>query len=138
MKKNITATICILACLMAMAMGCKKSSGSRSFSYNFNSDKEDAPATALKMYDAVCRELESRDFKQSDINVGPEGTSVEYGGQYEGFAVTVKINCLSSISEKDPEFSYRVSFEETSAIARLEEATKALRPLMQGWCDEVL
>jgi len=138
MKKDVTATICILACLMAMTVGCKKSSGSRNFSYNFNSDKEDAPATALKMYDAVCRELESRDFKRSDISEGPQGTDAEYGGQYEGFDVTVKISCLSGISEKDPEFSYRVSFEETSAIAGQEKAANTLRPLMQGWCNEVL
>ena len=108
MKNNIIATTCILICVIGM--GCTKSSGSRNFSYNFNSTREDGLAKALKMYQTLCQELARRDFRQSGITEESEATRTEYQGEYEGFAVTVKINCLSSISESDPEFSYRVSF----------------------------
>lgn len=136
MMKNTIATMCIL--MSIVGMGCTKSSGTRNFSHQFNGKKADAAAKALDMYNTVCRELESRNFKQMDITEGPEETRVLYEGQSDGYLVMVRIRRLTAFSEEEPEFSYRVSFEETEDIAGLDEAAEALRTLMRNWCDEVL
>ena len=136
-KKNIV-TLCILGLLIGIGgSGCRRSvsTGSRNFSFNFDGKKEDGLATALKMYDAICQELEKRDFKKLTMTETLERKGTQYEGQYNGFPVTVKIHYLLIFSEEEPELSYRVSFEETTAVAELDKAAKDFRALMSEWCD---
>ncbi len=61
--------------------------------------------------------------------------STHYEGEHDGFPLTVEIHCLLSFSEERPEFSYRVSFEETTAVDELDKAAKDFRVLMEQWCN---
>ena len=133
MKKIVC--LCILGLIVGVGGGCRRSSGSGSsnFSHNFDSPKEEDLATAAKMYDSVCQELETRNFKEVKSTVNPEMKSSLYEGEYEGFPLTVEIRYLLSVSEEDPEFHYRVSFEETTAKNELDKASKDLRMLMKEW-----
>lgn len=132
---RFVVTSCILALLMGTSVGCRKSTGGRSFSFNFDSDKEDALATALKMHDSLCQELESRDFRKVKMGETLEMKYTEYEGEYAEFPLTVKIQYRLNISQEEPEFTYRVSFAETTAVNTLEKAAKDLRALMNEWCD---
>ena len=129
--KNVVI-LSVLGMLLGIG-GCRKHTGSRNFSFNFNSEKEDALTTVAKMYDSLCRELESRGFKE--VKILAETRSTRYVGQYEGFPLGIRIQHLLSVSAEEPEFSYRVSFEETTEVDRLDEAAKEFRALMQEWCD---
>ncbi len=137
MKK--TVCLCILALLIGISGGCKRSSssGSRNFSHNFNSKKEEDLATVAKMYDSICQELESRDFKEVKMTENPEMKSSLYEGEYGGCPLTVEIHHLLSSSEEKPEFSYRVSFEKTSAVNELDKAAKDFRALMDQWSSDM-
>jgi hypothetical protein len=132
--KNIV-TLCILGLLLGMGVGCRKSTGSRNFSFNFDGKKEDAIATVVKMHDSICQELEKRDFRKLTMTETLEMKATDYEGQYDGFPVTVTIHYLLAFSEEEPELSYRVSFEETTAIAELDKAAKDFRALMSEWGD---
>ena len=130
--------LCILGSLIGIG-GCRRyvSSGSRSFSRNFNSQKEEDLATAAKMYDSLCQELESRDFKDVKMTESPEMKSSLFEGEYDGFPLTVEFRYLLNISKENPEFSYRVSFKKTSDVKGLDKASKDFRVLMdqQIWWD---
>ena len=89
----------------------------------------------VKMHDSICQELEKRDFRKLTMTETLERKGIDYEGQYDSFPVTVKMHYLLSFSEEEPEFSYRVSFEETTAVAELDKAAKNLRALMREWCD---
>lgn len=128
MKMKNTVTLCILALLIGSGVGCRKKSGGEGFSFDFNSDQEDALVLAVKMYTSVCQALESRDFRKLEIAQNPEMIRTQYEGKYEGFPLTIEIRYLLSISEENPEFHYRVSFEEAT-----EEAAKDFRVLMSEW-----
>ena len=136
MKKKIVY-LCILGLLMGIGGGCRKSisSASRSFSHNFNSTKKEDLATAGKMYDSICQELESRDFKEVKIAENPEMKSRLYEGEYDGFPLTVEIGRLLSISKEDPEFYYRVSFQKATDVNGVDKASKDLRVLMKEWYE---
>ncbi|UCE50052.1 MAG: hypothetical protein JSW47_07810 [Phycisphaerales bacterium] len=130
-----TARLCILVLLIGIG-GCRKhTSGGRSFSFNFDSEKEEAITTAAKMYDSLCDELESRAFKEQKTTGNSEMKSTHYEGQYEGFSVKIEINHLLSVSKEKPEFSYRVSFEDTTAVDELDKVAKDFRVLMESWSD---
>ena len=136
MKKTIC--LCILGLLIGTGGGCRRSSGgSRNFSHTFNSEKEEDLATAAKMYDSICQELKRRDFKEVKKTESPEMKSSLYEGQYGGFPLTVEIQHLLSSSEEKPEFSYRVSFEKTIAVTKLDKAAKDFRALMDQWCNHM-
>jgi hypothetical protein len=92
-------------------------------------------ATVAKMYDSLCRELERRDFKEVKITEDPEMKNSLYEGEYDGFPLTIEIRYLLSISQENPEFFYRVSFEETTDVAKLDKAAKDFRVLMTEWCE---
>jgi hypothetical protein len=129
------ARLCILVLLLGMG-GCRKhTSGGRNFSFNFDSDKEEAITTAAKMYDSLCDELKSRDFKEQKTTEDSEMKSTHYEGQYEGFALTIEVNHLLNVSKEKPEFFYRVSFEDTIAVDELDEVAKDFRVLMEHWSD---
>jgi hypothetical protein len=108
--------------------------GSRSFSHTFDSEKEADLTEAARMYNSLCQELESRGFRRVEMVEGPEMKGTHYKGEYSGFPLRVEICYLTSISEEKPEFSYRVSFEQTTATDELNKAAKDLRVLMQEWC----
>ena len=131
---NKVVCLCILGLLMGIGGGCRKSisSASRSFSHNFNSTKKGDLATAAKMYDSICRELESRNFKMTE---NPEMKSSLYKGEYDGFPLTVEIGRLLSMSKEDPEFHYRVSFQKATDVNGVDKASKDLRALMKEWCE---
>ena len=131
MMKKIVC-LCILGLIVGVGGGCKRS-GSSNFSHNFNSPKEEDLATAAKMYDSVCQELESRNFKEVKLTVSPEMKSSLYEGEYDGFPLTVEVRYLLDISKENPEFHYRVSFEKTTAVTELDKASKDLRALMAEW-----
>jgi len=138
MKMKNIATLCILGLLIGMGgSACRRSvsTGARNFSFNFDGKREDGLATALKMHDAICQELEKRDFKKLTKSETLKMKQTEYEGQYDGFPVTVKIHYLLAYSEEEPELSYRVSFEETTAVAELDKAAKDFRALMREWGD---
>ena len=61
--------------------------------------------------------------------------STHYKGKHNGFSLTVKIRYLINISEKKPEFFYRVSFEENTADNEVATAVKDFRVLVKEWCD---
>ena len=127
--------LCILGVIVGVGGGCRRSggSGSTNFSQAFNSPKEEDLATAAKMYDSVCQELESRNFKEVKLTESPEMKSSLYEGEYDGFPLTVEIRYLLDISKENPEFHYRVSFEKTTGITELKKASKDLRVLMKEW-----
>ena len=131
MKKVVY--LCILGLLMGIGGGCRKSisGASRSFSRN---TKEDL-ATAAKMYDSICQELESRNFKKVKMTEDPEMKSSLYDGEYDGFPLTVEIGRLLSISKEDAEFYYRVSFQKATDVNGVDKASKDLRVLMKEWCE---
>ena len=133
MKKIVC--LCILGLIVGVGGGCRRSggSGSSNFSHNFDSPKEEDLATAAKMYDSVCQELESRNFKEVKLTVSPEMKISLYEGEYDGFPLTVEIHYLLDISKENPEFYYRVSFEKTTGITELKKASKDLRVLMKEW-----
>lgn len=135
MKKIVY--LCILGLLIGIGVGCRRNtgSGSRSFSHNFDSEKEEDLTKAAKMYDSLCQELESRDFKQIKMTESPEMKSTHYEGEYNGFTLGVEIRYLLNISKEKPEFFYRVSFEKTTAFDELDKAAKAFRVLMREWCE---
>jgi hypothetical protein len=138
MKMKNIVTLCILGLLIGIGgSGCRRSvsSGSRNFSFNFDGKKEDAIAIVVKMHDSICQELEKRDFKKLTMTETLEMKGTDYEGQYDGFPVTVKIHYLLAFSEEEPELSYRVSFEKTTAVDELDEAAKDFRALMSEWCD---
>ena len=136
MKKM--ACLCILGLLIGIGGGCKRSgSGSRNFSFNFNSEKEEDLATAAKMYDAICQELESRDFKEVKMTESPKMKSSLYAGEYDGFPLTVEIRYLLNTSEEDHEFFYRVSFKKTTFVDELDKASKDFRVVMEQWCNRM-
>jgi hypothetical protein len=87
------------------------------------------------MYDSLCRELESQDFKEVKTTVNPEMKNSLYEGEYDGFPLTIETRYLLSISKEDPEFFYRVSFEQTTDVANLDKAAKNFRVLMTEWCE---
>jgi hypothetical protein len=118
--------------------GCRRQakSGGRNFSFNFDSDKEEDLVIAARMYDSLCDELKSRDFKQLQTTTDSEKKSARCEGKYEGFSLTVEIYYLLSVSQDGPEFYYRVSFDETSDVDRLDKAAKDLRVLMERWCTD--
>lgn len=60
-----------------------------------------------------------------------------YEGEHGGFPLTVEIHHLLSTSAEEPEFSYRVSFETTSAVNELDKAAKDFRALMDQWCNHM-
>jgi len=129
--------LCILGSLIGIG-GCRRyvSSGGRSFSRNFNCRKEDL-AAAAKMYDSLCQELESRDFKEVKMTESPEMKSSLYEGEYDDFPLTVEIRYLLNISKENPEFSYRVSFNRTSDVKGLDKASKDFRVLMDQWWNQI-
>ena len=129
MKMKNIVTLCILALLIGSGVGCRKNNGSKAFSFDFNSEQEDALVLAVKMYTSVCQALESRDFRKLEVAQNPEMIRTQYDGKYEGFPLTIEIHYLLSVSEENPEFHYRVSFEEVT-----EEAAKDFRVLMSEWC----
>ena len=131
------ACLCIPGLLIGMGGGCRRthSSGSHNFSHNFDSEKEEDLTTVAKMYDSLCGELESRDFKEVESTEDSEMKNSLYEGEYDGFPLTVKIHYLLSISKEDPEFYYRVSFEQATDVARLGKAAKDFRVLMNEWCE---
>ena len=133
MMKN-TAKICILGLLIGIG-GCRKHTGSRNFSFSFNSEKEEALTTVVKMYDSLCRELESRGFRILKTTESLEMRSTHCEGEYDSFPLTIEIHYLLSVSEEEPEFHYRVSFEETTAVNELDKAAKDFRVLMEQWCN---
>ena len=133
LMKN-TMILCVLGLVMGIG-GCRKHTGSRNFSFNFDSEKEDALATVAKMYDSLCRELEGRGFRKLDTTENPEMKSSHYEGEHDSFPLTIKIHYLLSVSEEEPEFHYRVSFEETTAVNDLDKAAKDFRVLMEQWCN---
>lgn len=136
MVKKIVC-LCILGLIVGVGGGCRRSSGSgsRNFSQDFDSERKEDLATAAKMYDSVCQELESRNFKEVKLTVSPEMKSSLYEGEYDGFPLTVEIRYLLDISEENPEFHYRVSFQKTTAVTELNKASKDLRVLMSGWWE---
>ena len=73
------------------------------------------------------------------INPGCSAISVSrvslYDGEYDGFPLTVEIGRLLSISEEDPEFHYRVSFQKATDVNGVDKASKDLRVLMKEWCE---
>ena len=91
---------------------------------------------AARMYDSLCDELKSRDFKQLQTTTDSEKESARYEGKYEGFSLTVEIYYLLSVFQDGPEFYYRVSFDETSEVDRLDKAAKDLRVLMERWSTD--
>jgi hypothetical protein len=130
------ACLCILGLSVGIGGGCRRSgSGSRNFSQNFDSTKEEDLTTVAKMYDSLCRELESRDFKEVQVTEDPEMKNSLYEGEYDGFPLTIETRYLLSISKEDPEFFYRVSFERTIDVAELDKAAKDFRVLMTEWCE---
>jgi hypothetical protein len=135
MRMKTTLTVCVLGLLLSMGVACRKSTGARNFSFNFDGKEENAIAIALKMHDAICQELEKRGFKKLTMSETLEMKGTEYEGQHDGFPVTVKIHYLLAFSEEEPELSYRVSFEETRAVAELDTAAKDFRALMREWGD---
>ena len=136
MRTNRLVTLCILALLMGTSVGCRKSTGGRSFSFNFDSDKEDALTIALAKHESLCRELESRDFQKVKMGETLEMKYTEYEGEYANFPLTVKIQYRLSISAEEPEFTYRASFEETRFVDALNKAADDLRALMREWCGQ--
>jgi hypothetical protein len=136
MKKSVL-TIFGLALLFGIG-GCRRQakSGSRNFSFDFDSDKKEDLVIAARMYDSLCDELKSRDFKQLQTTTDSEKKSARYEGKYEGFSLTVEIYYLLSVSQDGPEFYYRVSFDETSEVDRLDRAAKELRVLMERWSSD--
>ena len=139
MMTRTVACLCIAGLLVGIGGGCRRtqSSGSRSFSHHFDSEKEEDLTRVAKMYDSLCRELESRDFREREVETTEEpGTKNSlYEGEYDGFPLTVKIHYLLSISKENPEFFYRVSFEQSTDSARLAKAAKDFRVLMNEWCE---
>jgi hypothetical protein len=133
--KNIVI-LCILGVLIGIG-GCRRnvSSGSRNFSHKFDSEKIEDLTTVAKMYDSLCKELESRDFKQVKMPGNPEMKSSLYEGEYDGFPLTIEIRHLLSISKEAPEFFYRVSFEQTADVTELDKAAKDFRAFMNEWCE---
>ena len=131
MKKVVY--LCILGLLMGIGGGCRKSisSASRSFSQH---KKEDL-ATAAEMYGSICRELESRNFKEVKLTEDPEMKSSLYEGEYDGFPLTVEIGRVLSISKEDAELYYRVSFQKATDVNGVDKASKDLRVLMKEWCE---
>ena len=137
MMTRTVACLCIAGLLVGIGGGCKRtdSSGSRNFSLNFDSEKEEDLTTVAKMYDSLCKELESRDFKEVEITEDTGMKNSLYEGEYDGFPLTIKIHHLLSISEENPEFFYRVSFEQATDVAKLGKAAKDFRVLMTEWCE---
>jgi hypothetical protein len=137
MMMNKIVYLCVLGLLIGVGGGCRRniSSGGRSFSQNFDSDREEDLERAAKMYESLCQELESRAFRQVEMTKCLEIKSIHYKGEHDGFPLTVKIHCLLSISEEKPEFSYRVSFKETSAVGELNATAKDFRASMKAWCE---
>jgi hypothetical protein len=131
------ACLCILGLSVGIGGGCWRTdgSGSRKFSQGFDSEKIEDLTTAAKMYDSLCRELESRDFKEMKVTEDPEMKNSLYEGEYDGFPLTIETRYLLSISKEDPEFFYRVSFEQTTDVANLDKAAKDFRVLMTEWCE---
>ena len=138
MKKKRVLILCSLALLIGIG-GCRRQaeSGGRNFSFNFDSEKEEDLAVATEMYNSLCDELKSRDFKEVKmLGRFDDRKSTQYVGVYEGFPLTVEIHYLLSVSEDEPEFYYRVSFEEAAEVDRLDKASKDLRVLMEKWCTD--
>ena len=137
MITKTVACLCISGLLIGIGGGCRRtySSGSRNFSHNFDSEKEEDLITVAKMYDSLCRELESRDFTEVETTEDPGVKNSLYEGEYDGFPLTIKIHYLLSISKENPEFFYRVSFEEATDSAWLAKAAKDFRVLMNKWCE---
>lgn len=135
MTTRTLACVCILGFLVGIVAGCRRnaSSGSRNFSFNFDSEKTEDLARVAKMYDSLCEELETRDFREVKATQDSEIKNSHYEGEYEGFPLAIEIRCLSVISEKDPEFYYRVSFEQTSDGDRMNKVAKDFRVLMDTW-----
>ena len=129
--------LCVLGLLIGIGSGCRRniSSGSRNFSHTFDSEREEDLAKAARMYDSLCQELESRDFRQVEMTESLEIKSIDYEGEHDGFPLTVEICCLRSISKEKPEFSYRVSFKKTTAVGELNATAKDFRVLMKAWCE---
>ncbi len=136
MITKAVACLCIPGLLVGIG-GCRRTSGSgsRNFSHNFNSKKEADLGTVAKMYDSLCKELESRDFKEVNITKNPKMKNSFYEGEYDGFPLTIEIRYLLSISEEDPEFFYRVSFEQETDVTELDKAATDFRVLMNEWCE---
>ncbi|NQV35984.1 MAG: hypothetical protein HQ515_25050 [Phycisphaeraceae bacterium] len=137
MTTRTIACVCILGFLVGIGAGCRRnaSSGSRNFSHNFNSEKTEDLAIVAKMHDSLYRELESRGFKEVKTTEDPEMIKSFYEGEYDGFPLAIEIRRLLVISEEDPEFFYRVSFEESTDVAKIDKAAKDFRELMSTWCQ---
>ena len=85
------ACLCISGLLIGIGGGCRRtySSGSRNFSHGFDSEKKEDLTTVAKMYDSLCRELESRDFREVEITEDAEMKNSLYEGEYDGFPLTM-------------------------------------------------
>ena len=136
MITKTVAYLCIPGLLIGMGGGCRRtdSSGGRNFSQHFDSEKQEDLTVVAKMYDSLCRELENRDFEEIETTENPETTHRLYEGEYDDFPLTIEIRYLLSISKEDPEFFYRVSFEQTTDVAKLDKAAEDLRVLLKEWC----
>ena len=137
MTTKTAACLCILGLLVGIGGGCRRqsSSGSRNFSHNFNSDKEEDLTRVVAMYDSLCKQLKSRDFKEVNMTTNPEMKGSLYKGDYNGFPLTIEIRYLLRISKEDPEFHYRVSFKEATDVAGLDKTATDFRVLMNEWCQ---
>ena len=137
MITKTVACLCISGLLIGIGGGCRRtySSGSRNFSHSFDSEKKEDLTTVAKMYDSLCRELESRDFREVETTEHAEMKNSLYEGEYDGFPLTIKIHHLLNISKENPEFFYRVSFEQATDVAKLDLAAKDFRVLMNEWYE---
>lgn len=135
MKKGLSVIFTVCFLLSICGPGCKKRSAGHSFSHSFDSDQDDAVTLASKMYNSLSTELESRGYTKRRDEVNPEMIYIQYAGIHDSFPLTVDVTQRLVVSEKDPEFTYRVSFEQTGAVAELRQAAEKLRNLMKLWCQ---
>ncbi|MCF7954813.1 MAG: hypothetical protein K9M75_03325 [Phycisphaerae bacterium] len=136
-SKNIkTVVLCVLGLLIGICTGCRHTDGNQGFSFSFNTDSQEGLAEAAKKYESLCKELESRGFKEIKITEKPDVVSSLYEGKYNGFSLKVNTRYLLSISKEEPEFLYDVSSEQTKDISKLDKALKDLGVLMEKWVEK--